>query len=267
MGKELERKRPKPRFTVWLMAALGFALLYVPLITMVVSSFRVVGPESIEWGINNYLHMFDDPEMLDALGLSFWIALMSTMISVVIGTMGAIALERTQFPGKKFLTMLTLFPLTMPEIVMGLSLLIWFGLLRITLGSFSIILAHVTFCLSYVIVIVRARLQDFDPSLEEAARDLGAPTWRVLTTVTLPTIFPGVLAAALMAFTLSFDDFLITFYTAGVGSETLPLKIYSLIRLGINPSLTALSTVMLMTTILVVSIVFAGPGRHRKLHV
>ena len=268
MGVALEKQRPKPPSVVWLIAVFGFLLLYIPLITMVVSSFRVNVEATGEWiwGLENYLHMFDDPDMLSALGLSFWIALLSTGISTALGTMGAIALERSEFPGKKVFVMLTMLPLTMPELVMGLSMLIWFGILRVTLGSMSIVLAHVTFCLSYVIVIVRARLQDFDQSLEEAARDLGAPTWKVMTTVTLPTIFPGVLAAALMAFTLSFDDFLITFYTAGVGNETLPLKIYSLIKLGINPSLTALSTVMLFTTILVVTIVFARPGRHSKIH-
>ena len=144
----------------------------------------------------------------------------------------------------------------MPEIVLGLALLVWFVLLRVTLGVFSIILAHITFSMSYVIITVKARLHGFDESLEEAAWDLGATGWQTFWRVTLPLIWPGILSGALMAFTLSFDDFLITFFTAGVGSDTLPLKIYSMVKFGISPEINALSTIMLGVTLMMVVLFF-----------
>jgi spermidine/putrescine transport system permease protein len=146
--------------------------------------------------------------------------------------------------------------------VLGLSLLIWFVLLRITLGSFSIILAHITFSVSYVIITVKARLDGFDYSLEEAAQDLGASPWQTFWRVTFPLIWPGVLSGALMAFTLSFDDFLITFFTAGVGSDTLPLKIYAMIKFGVSPEINALSTLMLGAT-LVMILAFFRPSKNQ----
>ncbi len=142
------------------------------------------------------------------------------------------------FRGANYLMLLIHLPLIMPEIVLGLSLLIWFVLLGITLGTFSIILAHITFSVSYVIITVKARLDGFDYSLEEAAMDLGATRRQTFWKVTFPLIWPGVLSGALMAFTLSFDDFLITFFTAGAGSDTLPLKIYAMIKFGVSPEIT-----------------------------
>jgi spermidine/putrescine transport system permease protein len=144
----------------------------------------------------------------------------------------------------------------MPEIVLGLSLLIWFVLLKLTLGVLSIVLAHITFSVSYVMITVKARLHGFDEMLEEAARDLGATPWKTFWKVTFPLIWPGILSGALMAFTLSFDDFLITFFTAGVGSDTLPLKIYSMIKFGVSPEINALSTIMLGVTLLMVLLLF-----------
>ena len=148
----------------------------------------------------------------------------------------------------------------MPEIVLGLSLLIWFVLLRFTLGTFSIILAHTTFSISYVIITVKARLHGFDQSLEEAAKDLGATPWKTFWKVTFPLIWPGILSGALIAFTLSFDDFLITYFTAGVGSDTLPLKVYAMIKFGVTPEINALSTIMLAATLFLV-VVFFKPAK------
>jgi len=136
----------------------------------------------------------------------------------------------------------------MPELVLGLSMLMWFVMLQVTLGAVSIILAHTTFCISYVVVTVRSRLQDFDEAMEEAAFDLGASAWQTFWRVTFPLIRPGVLAGALMAFTLSFDDFIIAFFTTGVASETLPLKLYSMIKLGVSREVYALSAVVLVVT-------------------
>jgi spermidine/putrescine transport system permease protein len=152
----------------------------------------------------------------------------------------------------------------MPEIVMGISLLIWFVMLRLTLGTVSIVLAHITFSTSYVVITVKARLDGFDEALIEAAHDLGANSWQTFWRITLPIIWPGILSGALMAFTLSFDDFLITFFTAGVGSDTLPLKIYSMIKFGVTPEINALSTVMLGVTLVLVSFLFKMTGKASK---
>jgi spermidine/putrescine transport system permease protein len=255
----MEKERPRASFSVLTATSLGFFLLYLPLVTMVISSVLVPsnGPGTpLQFGFSYYFLVFQDADLLNALALSFVVAVCSTSVATVLGTMGALALERKDFAGKKLFTALSVLPLVMPELVMGLSLLIWFVFLRLTLGTLSIVLAHITFCLSYVVVIVRTRLQDFDFAYEEAARDLGATPWQVFWTVTLPLITPGVLAAALMAFTLSFDDFLITFYTAGAGSDTLPLKIYSMIKLGVSPELNALATLLLTFTITAVIVVF-----------
>lgn len=146
---------------------------------------------------------------------------------------------------------LTLAPMVVPEIVLGLSLLIWFVFLRFTLGQVSIILAHVTFTMSYVHTSVAARLSEVDRSLEEAAQDLGARPWQVFLFVVLPNLRSAILSGAMMAFTLAFDDFFIAFFTAGVGSDTLPLKIYSLTKYGLSQEINALSTLMLFATIVV----------------
>lgn len=130
---------------------------------------------------------------------------------------------------------LTLFPLAMPELVMGLSLLIWFVFLKLTLGMASLILAHITFCISYVIVTVRSRARTLDYSLIDAGKDLGANSMQIFMRIIFPLIRPGVIAGWLMAFMLSFDDFLVSFYTSGIGSDTLPLKLYSMIKFGLNP--------------------------------
>lgn len=243
-------------FSVHFIAIIAFVLLYLPLVTLVLGSFWVRGPEGLTWTTEWYGKLFQNEAILDSLSLSIFIATVSMVISSVIGTGAALALVRTKFPFRKGMDLLTHVPLIMPEIVMGLSLLIWFVFLRITLGSFSIILAHVTFSVSYVILTVKSRLQGFDQSLEEAARDLGATPLQVFFKVTLPLIWPGVLSGALMAFTLSFDDFLITFFTAGVGSETLPVRIYTMVRFGVSPELNALSTLMIATTLFVVFFFF-----------
>jgi len=259
-----EKARPHPPFTAVLSTVLALLLLYIPLVVLVIYSFLAPtdGPGSpLGFSWVWYEKVFSNRVVLDALGNSVWVAFCSTGVATVIGTMAAIAIERHRFPGRKLLDALTHVPLIMPEIVLGLSLLIWFVVLRISLGTFSIILAHVTFSVSYVIITVRARLIGFDDALEEAAWDLGATRWQTFWRVTFPLIFPGILSGALMAFTLSFDDFLITFFTAGVGSDTLPLKIYSMIKFGVSPEINALSTVMLVTTFLLV----AGFFRPRRM--
>jgi spermidine/putrescine transport system permease protein len=244
------------------LTALGFLLLYVPLLSLVIFSFLGPGPQggTREWTLEWYRKLAMNHLVLDAFKMSLYIGFWSTAISTVLGTTAALALTRTRFPGRKVFDVLTYVPLIMPEIVLGLSLLIWFVFLKVTLGVVSIVLAHVTFSVSYVIVTVKSRLQDFDESLLEAAQDLGATPWNIFWKVTFPLISPGILSGALMAFTLSFDDFLITFFTAGVGSDTLPLKIYSMIKFGVTPEINALSTIILAATLILVPIFFRSPS-------
>jgi spermidine/putrescine transport system permease protein len=253
------QKRLMPLGFAKAITTIGFLLLYIPLVSLVIYSFLsplgIPGGEQ-QWTLEWYTKLAANREVLHALKMSLNVGLWSTLGATVLGTAAALALTRTRFPGRKILDTLTYVPLIMPEIVLGLSLLVWFVVLQMTLGVMSIILAHITFCMSYVIITVKARLHGFDESLEEAARDLGATPWKTFWQVTFPLIWPGVLSGALMAFTLSFDDFLITFFTAGVGSDTLPLKIYSMIKYGVTPEINALSTIMLGVTLFMVLFLF-----------
>jgi spermidine/putrescine transport system permease protein len=247
--------RPQSSRLAKTVTCLGFLLLYIPLITLVVYSF--IGPAGTPggekvWTLDWYRKLLDNQVVFNALHMSLYVGFWSTLGSTVIGTTAALALVRTRFPGRKVFDAVTYVPLIMPEIVLGLALLVWFVLLHVVLGAFSIILAHITFSVSYVIITVKARLFGFDESLEDAARDLGANPWNTFWRVTFPLIMPGIISGALIAFTLSFDDFLITFFTAGVGSDTLPLKIYSMIKFGVTPEINALSTLMLAATLILV---------------
>jgi spermidine/putrescine transport system permease protein len=255
----LDRLRPRAPGIALAATVLAFLMLYVPLAALVAYSFLgpTAGPGSplgptLDW----YRKILANHVVLESFDISLVVGLWSTLISTLLGTMAALAIERTRFPGRRVFDTVTHLPLIMPEIVLGLALLIWFVALKITLGAFSIVLAHVTFSISYVIITVKARLAGFDDSLEEAALDLGASAWQTFWRVTFPLIWPGILSGALMAFTLSFDDFLITFFTAGVGSDTLPLKIYAMIKFGVTPEINALSSLMLGATLVLVVIFF-----------
>ncbi len=261
---DTQRLRPSPPWYAKTISTFAFAIIYIPLLLLVIYSFiRKDLDGNFSLTLDWYVKAFEDSNLQAAVGRSLWIGLWSTLVTTVLGTAAALALHRYEFPGKKILDALSLIPLVMPEIVMGLSFLIWFVILRISLGVFSMILAHITFTISYVIITVRTRLHDFDESLEEAARDLGATPWQTFWKVTFPLIFPGVLSGALMAFTLSFDDFLVSFFTSGVGSDTLPIKLYSMIKFGMSPAIHALSTVILGVTLLLV-LLMMRPGFSSK---
>ena len=185
--------------------------------------------------------------MLLAAGNSLFIALVSSLTATLLGTMAGIAMHRYKL---KLLTFMVLTPVAMPEILLGVSLLLFFiQVLNLTLGMLSIVLAHITFSIGFVAVIVRARLAGMDDSLFEAARDLGASPWETFRYVTFPLILPAVIAGGLMAFTLSIDDFVITFFTAGVGVQTLPLRIYSMIKIAVTPEVNAVSTLLMLLTL------------------
>jgi spermidine/putrescine transport system permease protein len=233
---------------LWLAAAAGYAFLYVPLVIVVVYSFNDsrLNAEWVGFTLDWYYKLFHNEDMLAAAGNSLIIAVVASLASTLLGTMAGVAMHRYKL---KLLPILVLTPIAIPEILMGVSLLIFFVLLNFTLGLLSVALAHIAFCIGFVAIVVRSRLAGMDESLTEAARDLGATPWHAFRYVTLPLIMPGVLAGALMAFTLSIDDFVITFFTAGAGTVTLPLQIYSMIKIAVTPEVNAVSTLLMLLTL------------------
>lgn len=185
-----------------------------------------------------------------AFRFSILIALLSGVISTLIGTLGAIGLQWYDFKGKKALQLLTYVPLVIPEIILGVSLLILFATIKFELGLTTIFIAHTTFNIPFVLFIILSRLEEFDYSIVEAAYDLGATEMQTLLKVVIPAILPGIISGFLIAVTLSFDDFVTTFFVAGPGSSTLPLRIYSMIRLGVSPVVNALSVLLIGISII-----------------
>jgi spermidine/putrescine transport system permease protein len=182
------------------------------------------------------------------------IALLSTAISTVLGVLTALGLENKRFGGRKLLLGLVYIPLIMPDILMGVSLALMFNFLQVETGMLTVLMAHVTFCLSYTVIVIRSRLEGFDNSLVEAAMDLGAKPWQIFWKVKFPLMLPGIVAAALLAFTLSIDDFIITFFTSGRGFDTLPIYVEGAIRRGTITTINALSTLMIGFTLFLVVI-------------
>ena len=197
-----------------------FLFLYAPILTLIVFSFNT-SDSTVDWGpLSWYTKLFDNRDLWHACRISLIVAGCSTVIATIIGTMAAFAIERYRFPLRLALTRVLFLPIIIPDIVMAIALLTFYVAAHFPLGIVSIVVAHVAFSISYVTIVVRARLKGFDKSLEEAALDLGANRWRTFRHITLPLIAPGVIGGALLAFTLSIDDFVITFFTAGVGYTT-----------------------------------------------
>ena len=245
---------------LWGAALFGYAFLYLPLVIVVVYSFNNsrLNAEWVGFTLDWYRKLFADGEMLAAAGNSLIIGTVTSAVSTVLGTMAGLAMHRYK---SRLLSLLVLTPIAIPEILMGVSLLIFFVLLNFTLGLLSVTLAHIAFCIGFVAIVVRSRLAGMDESLTEAARDCGATPGQAFRYVTLPLITPGVIAGALMAFTLSIDDFVITFFTAGAGTSTLPRQIYSMIKISVTPEVNAVSTLlMLLTLALIVAASRLAPG-------
>ncbi|HKB83284.1 MAG TPA: ABC transporter permease subunit [Burkholderiales bacterium] len=238
---------------LWAAAIFGYAFLYAPLVIVVAYSFNDsrLNAEWVGFTLVWYGKLFHNEKMLKAAWNSLLIGVTASAVSTVLGTMAGYAMYRFRM---RLLPLLILAPIAIPEILMGVSLLIFFVLLNISLGMFSIILSHIAFCIGFVAIVVRSRLAGMDESLTEAARDLGATPWKAFRLVTLPLIMPGVVAGALMAFTLSIDDFVITFFTAGVGSTTLPLQIYTMVKIAVTPEVNAISTLLMMLTLALILI-------------
>jgi len=266
---------------LWIQAALAFAFLYLPILILIIYSFNASRFNAVWRGftLDWYRSLFSDAGILGvgttalmassssagiwtALNNSLLIATISTLLATIFGTTIALALERFHFPGRKAVEALLFLPIIMPEITIGISLLVFFTLvfrivenltgIRLNLGLPTVIIGHVAFNISFVTITVRARLAELDPTLEQAAFDLGANEWRTFWRITFPLILPGIFSAALLAFTLSLDDFVVTFFTTGVGSMTLPLFVYGMIKFAVTPAINAISTLMLLASLLLV---------------
>jgi spermidine/putrescine transport system permease protein len=246
-----------------------YLFLYVPIVVLVVFSFndsRFLAQwsgVSLRW----YGELAKDAGIILALWNSLFVAVVSTIISTIIGTLAAMAMERYRFRGQLSMDVMLYLPIIIPEIAMAIMLLIWFNLIglgftpwRVELFGvqlavpFSVIIGHVAFNISFVAVVVRARLARMDRTLEEAAQDLYANTLQTFYRVTLPMMMPGIVAGALLAFTLSLDDFVITFFTSGAGFNTLPVYVFGLLKKGVTPKINAISTLMVAFSLLLVLI-------------
>ena len=242
--------RPRNR---WLTgyAMLVYAFLFAPIVILILFSFND-SRRNFQWrGFTTewYPRLFENEAALDALGVTFQVAIIAVIVSTVLGTLLGLALARSRGRGIGAAETLLLLPMVTPEIILGLSLLLLFAQVFDQSGSIGqLSIAHITFCISYVAVTVRARATGLDPRYEEAARDLGASAWGAFRYVTLPLVLPGIIAGAMLAFALSFDDYVVSTFNSGVGSSTLPLYIYSRIRFGVTPEINAISTIIVAMT-------------------
>lgn len=249
----------------WLLgtnAALVFGFIYLPVLILIVFSFNNTRSVALFTGFSTewYTSLAQNEELLDAARNSLLVGLVTMIVATLIGTLTALAMERYRFRLRTTFDANLYLPIVIPEIVMGIALLLFFNQalfpflqntfgIRGTTGLHTITISHIAFDIPFVYVIVRARLADFDRTLEEAAADLGADEWQTFQRVTLPLLMPGIIGGALMAFTLSLDDYLITAFTKGIREQTMPLYIYSLVRRGVTPEINALSTALLLGSI------------------
>ncbi len=257
--------------------ALGYLFLYAPIIIVVIFSFNDSRSTAIWSGFSLrwYQEMLADRQVILALWNSLFVAVVSTAIATALGTLAAMAMERYDFPGRLAMDAMLYLPIIIPDIAMAIMLLVFFNLSGIGFEPwrvrvfglrfavpYSVIIGHVAFNISFVAVVVRARLAQMDRTLEEAAQDLYANPWQTFRRVTLPMMMPGIIGGALLAFTLSLDDFVITFFTSGAGFNTLPVRVFGMIKRGVTPKINAVSTMMLGFSLLfvVISLLFQRGG-------
>ncbi len=245
--------KPAPK---WLLALAGvvYLLLHLPVLVLVLFSFNA-SRYSVSWSgftLDWYRALAARADLWRGLRMSLAVGLVSTLVATCFGTLIALALARRRFPGRRTLEGLVFLPLVTPEILVGISLLVLFVLAGIPLGLGTITIAHTAFNISFVVVVVRARLAGMDQHLEEAALILGADELTAFRTVTLPLLSPGILAGALLAFTMSFDDYVITSLVSGAGSSTLPVVVYGMVRRNVEPTVNAISTIILLGTSLLI---------------
>jgi len=250
------------RRTLWVVFAFLVLFLYAPIVILIIFSFNNTRSVAVFTGFSTewYRSLAQNDELLAAARNSLLVGMIATIASTLIGTLTALAMDRYPFKLRTTFDANLYLPIVIPEIVMGISLLLFFNQalfpflqnvfgIRATTGLPTITISHIAFDIPFVYIIVRARLADFDRSLEEAAADLGADEWQTFQRVTLPLLMPGIIGGALMAFTLSLDDYLITAFTKGIRDQTMPLYIYSLVRRGVTPEINALSTALLLGSI------------------
>ncbi|HZM03063.1 MAG TPA: ABC transporter permease [Candidatus Saccharimonadales bacterium] len=261
----------KTRLSLKLTAAPLYLFLYAPIFVVVLYSFNAVRFGLAWQGFTTrwYRALAEDEQAKAAIKNTLLLAIFSTVIATMLGTMLGYGLARFKFKAARWLDSLLYIPVFIPDVVMAVALLLFYALLRKWLGGFELglttmTLAHVTFQIPFVAIVVRARLHGLDPALEEAARDLGAGEWQTLRHITLPLMFPGILAAGMLAFTLSLDDFVVSFFTSGPGSTTLPILIYSSLKRGITPEINALSSLIVAASILGAVTVMLFQRRHEQ---
>ncbi|MBP2649183.1 MAG: spermidine/putrescine transporter permease PotC [Firmicutes bacterium] len=233
-----------------------YLFLYVPIFVLIAYSFNDSKLNVLWMGftVKWYVALFNDADIINACKTSLELAMISTVVSTMIGTLAAVGMYRYNFKGKSILDGLLYVPILIPEIVMGVSLLAFFSMISISAGFLTLLISHVAFSIPFVVLVVRARLDGFDRSVEEAAMDLGATPWQTFSKIVLPIIMPGVVSGALLSFTLSLDDVIISFFVSGPDSMTLPLKIYSMVKFGVTPTINALSTILLVITLVIAGI-------------
>jgi len=227
--------------------------LFIPLFVIIIYSFNdSKGAEFTNFSMRWYKELFlNSGALWNALLNSLIVAFSSALVSTILGTMASIGVNWYKFKGKKFIQTLTYLPMVLPEVIIGISMVIFFSGIHLPLGLFTVFAAHTTFCLPFVFLMVNARLDEFDYSIIEAAHDLGATERQTMFKVVVPAIFPGILSGFLMAITMSLEDFVITFFVSGPGSTTLPLYVYSMIRFGVSPVINSLSVVMILITCII----------------
>ncbi|MBO4728689.1 MAG: ABC transporter permease [Spirochaetaceae bacterium] len=253
-AKKAMQKRAAGKFSFsGFVLALTLIFLFLPLIVIGVYSFNPgKGSEITGFSLIWYEKLlFDSRELWVALENSFIIALGSAALATVLGTLAAIGINWYKFRGKIYIQTISFLPMVLPEVIIGVSMLIFFSGIGMKLGMMTIFIAHTTFCLPFVFLMVLARLDEFDFSIIEAAHDLGATERQTMIKVIIPAIMPGIFSGFLMAVTMSLEDFVITFFVSGPGSTTLPLYVYSMIRFGVSPVINALSFVMILVTMII----------------
>jgi spermidine/putrescine transport system permease protein len=268
---------------LWGNAMLSFTFLYVPILILIIYSFNASRFNAVwrgftwDWyrslwlGVTDGKAQITDVMIWQALQNSLLVASVSTLFATILGTMLALALEKYRFVGRNLTQTLVLAPIIIPDLTMGISLLAFFSLafqlletvtgIRLVLGLPTVIIGHLVFNISFVAAVLRNKIAELDHSLEEAAADLGAKEWQILWRVTFPLIAPGIISGALLAFTLSLDDFVITFFTTGVGATTLPLYVYGMIKFSVTPAINAISTLIFLVSLILVSCTLLIPKK------
>lgn len=248
-----KRKKKLMKISKSVFVGLMFLFLYLPILVVILFSFNTskMNIEFKGFTFMWYSRMLENSSLMQAFKNTLVVAGASMVLTVFIGTIAAVGMYKYSFKGKSVIDSLLYVPIVIPEIVMGISLLSFFTMCKITVGMLTLIIAHVTFSLPFVVITVRSRIAGFERSIEEAAMDLGASRLSTFTRVTLPIIAPGVMSGAMLALTLSLDDVVVSFYTSGIDSATLPIKIFSMVRTGVSPDVNALCTLIILGTLLI----------------